>query len=137
MREVFCHIGDFMQIPVSIGEVIDKITILEIKKTRIKDSDKLININTELTALKSAVARENLDIPELANLTSALLEINIALWEIEDRIRELERQKNFDASFVEVARSVYRSNDERSRIKRQINDLTGSAVVEEKSYQAY
>jgi len=126
-----------MYIPASVGEVIDKITILEIKQERIRDAGKLFNIRAELDALRSALKSEGLSVPELTELTADLLHINTVLWDIEDNIRELERQKNFDAAFVAVARSVYRSNDERSRIKRQINDLTGSAVVEEKSYQAY
>jgi hypothetical protein len=126
-----------MLIPASVGEVVDKITILEIKQERIQDVGKLVNIKAELQALRGALASEGIEAPELASLTADLLQINTTLWDIEDNIRELERQKIFDASFVKIARSVYRSNDERSRIKRKINDLTGSVVVEEKSYQAY
>ena len=124
-------------IPVSVGEVIDKITILEIKQGRITDPAKLANIHTEFEALQSALQSLNWHLPDLSDLKAELLQINTALWEIEDDIRECERQKNFDLHFVALARSVYRSNDERSCIKRKINELSGSAIVEEKSYKAY
>ena len=126
-------------IPVSVGELIDKITILEIKAQRIDDSMKLVNINQELSALMAVVAEQGLGYPNgaLADQGHQLASVNLQLWEIEDEIRECERQACFDARFIALARSVYKRNDERARIKRVINESCGSALVEEKSYSAY
>jgi type II secretory pathway predicted ATPase ExeA len=126
-----------MLIPVSVGEVIDKVTILEIKKEKIVDSVKLANVCTELNELKNVLQSHELAFDELPVLIADLLHINKVLWNIEDDIRECERQKSFGSRFVDLARSVYRSNDERSRIKRKINELTGSVIVEEKAYKLY
>jgi hypothetical protein len=126
-------------IPASVGELIDKITILEIKQQRISDSAKQLNISRELEALMSVVEQCELGYPHgsLAELGQQLAAVNQLLWQIEDDIRESERQADFGARFIELARAVYHRNDERAAIKRQINDLCGSELVEEKSYAAY
>lgn len=122
---------------VSIGEFIDKITILQIKKERIADAKKLHNVMNELETLL-ATHRANLPpSAHLDELTARLLEVNKKLWDIEDAIRDKELHKQFDAQFIELARSVYIVNDERFRIKREINELLGSRLVEEKSYKKY
>ena len=121
----------------SFGEFLDKITILQIKSERIKDDTKLININKELNLLLDlwqAHPASKIDITtELAQLKS----INEKLWEIEDDIREKERQKAFDEQFIELARAVYFTNDDRADVKRQINLKLGSDFIEEKSYSDY
>ncbi len=122
---------------ISPGELIDKITILEIKLERLDDTAKIANVRTELETLaatRDAAVPESL---ELASLTAELKEINGRLWEIEDDIRERERNKDFGLDFVELARGVYMTNDRRSRVKRRINEILGSRLVEEKSYAAY
>ena len=122
-------------IPVSWGEVIDKITILEIKSERILNTDAQQNIRNELNALRSF----ELDIMtvELRELKIKLLTVNASLWNIEEEIRQCEATQKFDKKFLELARSVYFKNDERARIKREINTMTKSMLVEEKSYPAY
>ena len=126
-------------IPASVGELIDKITILEIKRERITDSAKHQNIQRELLALMAVVEQQQLGYPSgaLANLGRELSAVNQQLWMIEDDIRACERQGDFGARFIELARAVYHRNDERAAIKRQINELCGSELVEEKSYAAY
>ena len=126
-------------IPASVGELIDKITILEIKRERITDSAKQQNIQRELLALMAVVEQQLLGYPNgaLANLGRELSAVNQQLWMIEDDIRACERQGDFGARFIELARAVYHRNDERAAIKRQINELCGSELVEEKSYAAY
>jgi hypothetical protein len=126
-----------ISVEIAPGELIDKITILEIKSERIRDVDKLTNIRTELATL---VACRELAIepsPELAALTTELKQVNESLWQIEDEIRECERHRDFGPKFIELARSVYKSNDRRSALKRQINELLGSRLIEEKSYSEY
>ena len=123
--------------PVSVGEVIDKLTILQIKSERIDDSDKLVNICKEQTLLAEILEKDALRSDELAELTNQLKKINEQLWEVEDRLRELERQQDFGQAFITDARAVYFTNDKRSRIKRKINELVGSDIVEEKSYRPY
>lgn len=125
-----------MEIQVSIGEIIDKLTILQIKKTNISNSDKLININKEFNYLMGVVENQ-LGLSTSDILYINLLEINKKLWDIEDKIRNKERLKSFDEEFIELARSVYLTNDERSKIKKKINDITGSTFSEEKSYEEY
>jgi len=125
-----------IQVPISVGELVDKITILEIKAARISDGTKLENVRRELDALQ-AVRGEVEETEALARATRDLRRVNEALWEIEDAIREQERRGDFGERFVELARSVYRQNDERARLKREIATLTGSALTEEKSYAAY
>ncbi len=126
-----------VQVPVSWGEMLDKITILEIKKERITDKGKLANVCREYEEL--CKTRDALIImpPEVAGLVAELKQINEKLWEIEDDIRDCERSKDFGAKFIELARGVYYTNDDRMRVKREINDALGSALVEEKSYAAY
>ncbi len=122
---------------ISIGELIDKITILEIKQERISDSDKLNNIRTELKLLNSIYMEILPASPELESLKSELKNINIDLWELEDDIRDHEYKRNFGDSFIALARRIYRTNDKRSLVKREINILMGSVIVEEKSYHGY
>lgn len=123
-----------MKIEVSNGEIADKLTIIEIKLENIKDEKKLANLRNEFKVLDEAVSKI---IKKDHALYQELLKINKQLWNIEDRIRELEKAKDFGAEFVEVARSVYFTNDKRSDVKRQINELTGSDLIEEKSYEDY
>ncbi|MCA1909156.1 MAG: DUF6165 family protein [Magnetospirillum sp.] len=124
-------------VPVSWGEIIDKITILEIKAERLTDAAKLANVTKELNELVAVREREFPDHGELAKLAAELKAINEKLWVIEDDIRDCERAKDFGAKFVELARAVYFTNDERAAVKRQVNELLGSALVEEKSYAPY
>jgi hypothetical protein len=125
-------------VPVSPGEMLDKITILRIKAARIADAGKLVNVRHELAVLErtwreSAYAKGK----DVAAEVAALEAVNGKLWTIEDEIRDKERERAFDARFIELARSVYIENDERARLKRVINDRLGSAIVEEKSYRKY
>jgi len=126
-----------IMIPVAPGELIDKITILEIKSRRITDEAKLSNVRHELELLNSVW----IDVPESATDISdprrRLGEVNEKLWQIEDDIRELEGRNDFGEQFIMLARSVYITNDERAAIKREINTLLGSDIVEEKSYTDY
>ena len=124
-------------IQVSPGELIDKMTILEVKLARMSDPAKLVNVR-RVHAMIAQTFRENIaDSPALATLIAELKAANSALWTIEDDIREHERKGDFGESFVKLARSIYRINDERAAIKRRINVLLGSAIVEEKSYSGY
>lgn len=122
---------------ISVGELIDKITILEIKQERIRDAAKLNNIRAELRCLVDIQAASKIKSAELDSLKAELKRVNTRLWEIEDDIRDHERNRDFGDSFIALARSVYQINDERAAKKRAINELTGSAIVEEKSYQDY
>jgi len=122
-------------VPVSIGELIDKITILRIKSKHIHDATKLQNIAAELKALECVCQEHHLDLDHA--LVSELQEINQALWVIEDDIRDRERAKDFGPRFVELARAVYVTNDERFRVKALVNRHFGSTLHEEKSYQPY
>lgn len=124
-----------VETPVSIGELVDKITILRIKSRRIKDQQKLVNINNELNKLISVFS--TLEIPDILFEFVELEDINRELWDIEDDIREKERSKQFDEEFIELARSVYITNDRRSDVKKQINLKVGSDLIEEKSYEQY
>jgi hypothetical protein len=128
-----------VQVPASIGELIDKITILEIKRDRINDAAKLLNVKRELDVLQAVVKEAELGYPEgqLAELGAKLRAVNGLLWTIEDDIREYERRQEFGDQFIALARAVYRRNDERAALKREINVLMGSDLVEEKSYAAY
>ena len=127
-----------MLIEISNGELLDKITILEIKLTKIKDKEKLYNIQKEFDTL-SPLAHKlfTSNDGQLQNHYLELAKINGELWDIEDRIRDCEREKRFDKEFVELARSVYITNDKRSEIKKIINISTSSGLVEEKSYKDY
>ena len=124
-------------VPVSWGEIIDKITILEIKAERLADAAKLANVNTELAELAAVREREFPGHAGLAKLAAELKAINEELWVIEDDIRDCERAKEFGAKFVALARAVYVTNDRRAAVKRKVNELLGSALVEEKSYAPY
>lgn len=126
-----------ISIPVAPGELLDKITILELKLERICDLPKLRNVRTELALLRVAALREIPNTAEIARLTAELRGINAELWDIEDKIRDCERAGDFGANFVALARAVYRTNDRRAEVKRRINLALGSAIVEEKSYAAY
>ena len=125
-----------MKIEVSNGEILDKISILQIKKERIEDKDKLQNIEREFNALwplyeKIVVAKE------ITWKYSELRGVNESLWEIEDEIREYEKRQDFEERFIQLARLVYITNDRRAEIKKEINLLTGSNLIEEKSYKEY
>lgn len=126
-----------IQVEISAGELLDKITILEIKNERMDDARQLQHIRCELDVLRAARDRALTPIPELARCTEELKTVNEKLWDIEDEIRECERQRDFGPRFVELARAVYRHNDRRSAIKRAINELAGSRIVEQKSYRPY
>ena len=126
-----------IRVPISPGELLDKITILRIKSQRMHDPQKLANVRLELRELEDtwrACAPANADIE---SDVSALLDVNERLWVIEDDIRDKERAQAFDAEFIRLARAVYFENDERAAIKRRINLKLGSAIVEEKSYAKY
>ena len=126
-----------LQVPVSVGEVLDKITILQIKLAHISDAAKRANVQNELDALLPLMAGDVFNTDQMQGLMADLKSVNEALWDIEDDIREKEAAKSFDAEFIRLARSVYITNDKRAEIKKQINLATGSALVEEKSYESY
>ena len=126
-----------IEVEVSFGEFLDKLTILQIKSERIKDPAKLANINKERDLLQQTWDNNPKSKVDLTTELHQLKSINEKLWNIEDDIRDKERNKNFDQGFIELARSVYFSNDERARIKRVINEKLGSNLVEEKSYSDY
>lgn len=128
---------DGILVPISPGDLLDKITILRIKAARIEDAGKLGNIRRELAVLEQNWHQTVPAIAELAADEAALARVNTELWDIEDRIREHEAQRRFDASFIELARAVYLRNDERAAIKQRINLKLGSTILEEKSYQPY
>lgn len=124
-------------VPVSYGELIDKITILEIKSERIGNADKLANVRTELELLNRTWATDPLASMDISAERSKLRAVNEALWDIEDQIRVKEKGKSFDQEFIELARAVYFRNDDRAAYKREINEKLGSTLVEEKSYENY
>lgn len=126
-----------ISIPVSPGELLDKISILEIKRERIADPAKRANVARELALLQGVRAHTVPANDRLETLYGQLKAVNETLWEVEDRLRDCERRKDFSAGFVEDARAVYRSNDRRAALKREINSLLGSELVEEKSYASY
>ena len=125
------------QVPISWGELFDKITILQIKLENLTSKNALENVEQELKKLQSIVTQNGPKTMETIQLEGELSQINQQLWGIEDKIRDKERANSFDDEFIQLARSVYITNDERSRIKRKINDLLGSELVEEKSYAEY
>jgi len=126
---------DTILTPVSIGELIDKITILEIKAERIDDAGKLANVRAELAGLLPLVHGQQAAQPSLARLQSQLKAINERMWDIQDQLRDKEAHQQFDEAFVALARGVYRTNGERVQVKNEINRVAGSALVEEKQYQ--
>jgi hypothetical protein len=123
-----------LNVPISPGELLDKLTILEIKAERIHDAGKRKNVLHELAALRRVWTTARAAGPDVAALVQELKTVNESLWDIEDAIRLKEAQRVFDAGFVELARSVYRTNDRRAAIKRALNEALGSELIEEKSY---
>lgn len=122
-------------VPVSIGELIDKITILQLKKSKISNEDQLANINRELEALQQV--KNDLNLQGVEDMQQDLASINNCLWDTEDSIRVCESQKDFGPRFISLARSVYKLNDKRSRVKKDINITFNSSMVEEKSYEDF
>jgi hypothetical protein len=125
-----------MKIEISNGEILDKISILQIKKERIEDKDKLQNIEKEFYELWP-LYEQLVTTDEIAWKYAKLKSVNESLWEIEDQIREYEKNQDFQGRFIELARLVYITNDRRAKIKKEINILTGSNLIEEKSYKEY
>jgi hypothetical protein len=126
-----------IQVPVSFGELLDKIAILQIKSERMKDEAKLANVRKELAALERTWMAHPAAGHDIVRLRAELKAVNERLWEIEDDIRVKEKRQEFDADFIRLARAVYFENDERARIKKDINLALGSSYVEEKSYEDY
>jgi hypothetical protein len=126
-----------ISVPVSPGELLDKITILRIKSKRIADASKLGNVRRELEALEATWKASAYGSADVAAAVTALTAVNERLWVIEDDIRDKERTQSFDAEFIRLARAVYLENDERAAIKRRINLMLGSTLIEEKSYRDY
>ena len=126
-----------LMVPISPGELIDKITILEIKSQRMTDATKLHNVRTELALLTDTWRASPFAVTDIRAEWDALRKVNGDLWDIEDRIRDQERDGAFDAVFIELARAVYVTNDERAALKKKINTKLGSTLVEEKSYADY
>lgn len=124
-------------VPVSFGELLDKISILQIKSERITDPAKLANIHAELSALETTWMAHPAGVKDIARLRAELKAVNERLWDIEDTIRLQDKAQAFNDTFVELARSVYLQNDQRARIKKDINLALGSGYVEEKSYKDY
>ena len=124
-------------VPVSFGELLDKISMLQIKSERISDAAKLVNVGNELKALQATWSAHPAAAKDIAGLRAELKQVNELLWGIEDDIRLKEKAQAFDDEFVQLARSVYFQNDTRARIKKDINLALGSSYVEEKSYQDY
>lgn len=124
-------------VEVSYGEMLDKISILEIKLAKVGDAGQRDNIARELAVLSDARDRGLADGPDYRAVYQGLKEINLRLWGIEDDIRDCERRRDFGDEFVALARSVYRTNDRRAALKRELNDLLGSPLVEEKLYRDY
>tara|TARA_B100000676_G_scaffold140536_1_gene139169 strand:- start:124 stop:507 length:384 start_codon:yes stop_codon:yes gene_type:complete len=122
--------------PVSLGELVDKISILHIKNTNIKDNEKLLLVKEELSLLQQTL-NDHVNSDQIKPFLDSLIEINSKLWVIEDDIRDCERDRNFDQKFIDLARSVYFTNDKRSEIKLEINKKFGSKIVEVKSYEKY
>jgi hypothetical protein len=126
-----------IRVPVSPGELLDKITILRIKSSRMRDASKLANVRAELEALEQLWNASPYAAVDVTSDVGALLAVNERLWTIEDDIRDKERAQTFDADFVRLARAVYIENDERAAIKRRLNVRLGSSLIEEKSYAEY
>ena len=122
--------------PVSLGELVDKISILHIKNTNIKDNEKLLLVKEELSLLQQTL-NDHVNSDQIKPFLDSLIDINSKLWIIEDDIRDCERVKKFDQKFIDLARSVYFTNDKRSEIKLEINKKFGSKIVEVKSYEKY
>ena len=126
-----------IKVPISPGELIDKITILEIKAANISDATKLANVKVELQLLQETWSTSHYASTNIDAEWKQLRDVNKQLWDIEDDIRDKERQRQFDQQFIELARAVYINNDERAAVKKTINTKLGSKIVEEKSYAKY
>ena len=124
-------------VEVSPGELWDKITILRIKADRITDATKIQNVKAELAMLELAASKACAATGGLSELVARLSQVNTALWDVEDEIRDCERRKDFGLRFIELARSVYQLNDERGKVKREVNQLLGARMIEEKQYAKY
>ena len=122
--------------PISLGELVDKISILHIKNKNIKENEKLLLVKEELSLLQQTL-NDHVNSDQIKPFLDSLIDINSKLWVIEDDIRDCERDKNFDQKFIDLARSVYFTNDKRSEIKLEINKKFGSKIVEVKSYEKY
>tara|TARA_B100000902_G_scaffold366307_1_gene387976 strand:- start:2685 stop:3071 length:387 start_codon:yes stop_codon:yes gene_type:complete len=126
-----------INLPASIGELFDKITILEIKKSKIKDKSKLKIVNQELTLLKKVVLAKRINRKKLSSTIKQLKNINLKLWNVEDKLRIFEKNKSFKKDFIDYARKVYHMNDKRAFLKNEINIKTNSLISEVKSYEKY
>jgi hypothetical protein len=126
-----------IKVPISPGELVDKMTILEIKSARMTDPAKLANVRTELALLQETWRTSAYAAHDITAQWDALRKINEKLWDVEDLLRDKERARSFDQEFIELARAVYFTNDERAAVKRDINTRLGSKIVEEKSYAKY
>lgn len=124
-----------VRVPIAIGELIDKISILEIKADRIADHAKLRNVRAELEILNELKSAAGLDTPDMRPFAEELKSINAELWDLEDEIRELEARQEFGARFIALARNIYLTNDRRAGLKRKINLACGSQIIEEKSHR--
>ena len=125
-----------LSVPVSVGELIDKLSILQVKKIKVTNPDKLLFINKEYDLLYE-MSSEFLQRKDILQIYDDLINTNLKLWEVEDELRVIESIKNFDDTFTELARSVYYTNDERFRLKDKINSLTNSEIKEQKDYKEY
>ena len=126
-----------VSVPISLGELLDKISILEIKNKKILNESKILNIKKELNDLKKVIDELHINLSETNGLYDKLYNINLILWEIEDSIRVLEKNEDFGEKFIKLARAVYKTNDQRFEVKNDINKLFNSEYVEEKSYEDY
>jgi hypothetical protein len=126
-----------VSVPISLGELLDKISILEIKNKKILNESKILNIKKELNSLNKVLDELNINLSESNMLYNKLYKINLTLWEVEDSIRVLEKNEDFGEKFIELARAVYKTNDQRFEVKNDINKLFNSEYVEEKSYEDY
>lgn len=126
-----------IDVPLAPGELVDKITILEIKTERIDDPAKLRNVRRELEILRALHERHQIGSADVIRLGKSLKSVNENIWDLEDQIRDYERDNDFGAGFIDVARKIYRTNDQRAALKRDINLHLGSTIVEEKSYADY
>ena len=123
--------------PISVGELFDKISILEIKNVKIKDKNKLIHVKNELKLLKNIVRKKNINKKNISKIIDQLKNINIRLWNVEDKLRVYEKNKSFKSEFIALARKVYFMNDKRAKLKNEINLHTKSQINEVKSYEKY
>ena len=123
--------------PISVGDLFDKITILEIKKAKIKDKNKLIHVKKELSLLKNIIRDKRISKKNISKLINQLKSINLRLWNVEDKLRILEKNKSFKSEFISLARKVYFMNDKRAKFKNEINIHTKSQINEVKSYEEY